>query len=647
MKKIKKIYTLLFAACVAMGSVSCTDYLDKAPGSDIDPVDPYKNYTNFQGFMEQCYNCIPALAGTPNYHGNWNYGEDEYWQPSETRMLSNAIDQGNYWAWNDVLYSPFHAGNGSPTGYENNNKGNLWGMAWYGIYTCNLGLSNLDKLTDATQEEKNIIAGQLYFFRGFFHFQIMQYWGGIPYIDFLIPSDAVFNYPRLTYQEDADKVAADLQKAVDLLPLDWDKTTVGKQTLGKNKFRPNKIAALCFLGKNYLWAGSPLMNEVSKNGDNANFKNVNNYDKDYCQKAAEAFGEALKLNKQAGLYELAKMENYTDLFYTLEQGEKIPGMKEVIFYENANNKNWVWNEVTDFRPTSLIQSGIKVCPTANYVDYFGMANGKPIKDITKKDPDSGYDPEYPFKNRDPRFYSDFIYDGVKCVKNGSKVDGNDTTQYASLFTGGIPYTDQKTQTYRQTSKGSGTGYLLKKFCDPYRNDYDDGGARAKAMVVHMAMIRLADVYLMYAESVAQGYGDFNASSKAFNLKALAALNIVRERAGIDDVADEYLQSMDGFMSELRRERAVELAFEGHRFTDLRRWLLIDKAPYTTKSAVYFDRASDQSKTDRYDNPQRGHVLNLKEEPLIVRQFTTKHYWFPFLRKDCNIYPEFKQNPGWK
>lgn len=622
---------MLFAAGVALTSVSCKDYLDKAPGSDIDPVDPYKNYTNFQGFMEEAYNCIPALASTANYHGCWNYGEDEYWQPSETRMLANAIDQGNYWAWNTVLYSPFHTGHGGTTGENRDNKGCLWGNCWYGIYKVNLGLENLDKLTDATVEEKRLIEGQLYFFRAFFHFQIMQYWGGIPYIDFLIPSDAMPNYPRLSYQECADKVAADFQKAAELLPVDWDKTTVGKQTLGKNKFRTNKIMALAFLGKNYLYAGSPLMNKVS--GGDAN------YNKEYCQKAAEAFGQALKLCKESGLYELADFDHYMDLFYTYDQGSKLPGMKEVIFYENPSNTSWVWNQVTDYRPTCLIQSGIKVYPTANYVDYFGMANGKPIKDITKKDADSGYDPEHPFKNRDPRFYDLFIYDGVKCVKTGSKVSGPEV-QYASLYTGGKYRTNTP-------AKDCFTGYLLKKFCDPYRNDYDDDGARAKAIRVNLGMIRLADVYLMYAESVAQGYGDFNKSSNAYNLSALAAVNIIRNRAHVGDIADEYLTSMDGFMSELRRERAVELAFEGHRFNDLRRWMLIDKAPYTQKTAVYFDRAADQKDDDRYDDPQNNHVLNLTEKPLITRQFTEKHYWFPFLRDDVEMYPEFYQNPGWE
>ena len=125
----------------------------------------------------------------------------------------------------------------------------------------------------------------------------------------------------------------------------------------------------------------------------------------------------MKLNKEPGLYQLSSYENYMNIFYTYDQGYKIPGEKEAIFYENSSNNNWLWNQVTDYRPTSHSAGGIKVYPTANYVDNFGMANGKPIKDITKKDADSGYDPEYPFKNRDPRFYDLFIYDGVMCVKS--------------------------------------------------------------------------------------------------------------------------------------------------------------------------------------------------------------------------------------
>jgi hypothetical protein len=125
-----------------------------------------------------------------------------------------------------------------------------------------------------------------------------------------------------------------------------------------------------------------------------------------------------------------------------------------------------------------------------------------------------------------------------------------------------------------------------KFTSQYCNDWD--GYRENNNMV-LSLIRLADVYLMYAEAVAEGYGSATATAKDYTMNAVTAVNKIRERAGVGDVADEYLTTLDGFMSELRRERAVELAFEGHRWTDLRRWLLLDKEPYTEESRVFRPR----------------------------------------------------------
>jgi hypothetical protein len=97
------------------------------------------------------------------------------------------------------------------------------------------------------------------------------------------------------------------------------------------------------------------------------------------------------------------------------------------------------------------------------------------------------------------------------------------------------------------------------------------------------------------------------------------------------------------MSEVRRERAVELAYEGHRFNDLRRWFLLTESPYTLKKAVEFDRAlTTFDKTD----PSQNKVLNLREVVLVERKFSNKHYWLPLKVKDVSMYPEFYQNPGW-
>lgn len=621
-KTINKLFLAsAFTFSGIVGMTSCTDYLNKAPESDYAENDPYKNFTNFQGFTEELYNCIPVVSNS-EYHTCFNYGEDVYWEPQETRLQSLNVDNGDFWGWTTAYYGYPRSG-GSAGTTTRRDKGDLWTNAWYAIRKANLGLANLNNMVSGTEEERNLIEGQLYFFRAWFHFMIMEWWGGMPYIDTVLPSDESPTLPRLTWQECAEKCVADFDKAASLLPVDWDETTAGKVTLGKNNMRINKIMALAYKGKTLLWAGSPLMN-WSSGGERE-------YNVELCKRGADALGEALALTEQTGRYKLADFSEYNDIFLLHNSNGTINGLKEAIFQENLldYSSRWRWNMINDFRPQSIESSGIKCFPTANYVNYFGMQNGYPINDMTVADPESGYDPQYPWKNRDPRLYKVIMFDGMKFKSSGG-AGGS-----VELFTNG------RESEEKDSKKGCFTGYMNSKLCPQLMNTID-GYKENNIMVLNL--MRLADVYLMYAEATAVGYGSPQSKASTYSLTAVDAINKVRDRAGVEHVLDKFLGSTDDFMSEVRRERAVELAFEGFRFMDLRRWMLLTQSPYTLKTKIEFDRADPNNYN--YDAPEENPIKNLREVVLLERQYTDRHYWYPLPRKDVNIYEGFNQNPGW-
>ena len=626
--KNKIIYILTVFFFSGFTFTSCTDYLDRDSDSVLSEEDAFKNFNNFQGFVEVMYNVIPDIA-KHNWVSSFNWGDDEVITTGNGEYLMGyAIDGGNYRSYINkgdcFLDRPWAVGQRPNSSGERFDKA-LWGGSWYAIRQANIGLEALQKglLKDATQEERNFIEGQLYFFRAWFYFQLTTYWGGLPYIESVLASDAQFNLPRESYQENAKKMAADFQRAADLLPIDWDNTPAGSRTKGNNAFRPNKIWALSYLGKCLLYAGSPLMQNGGENDNRS-------YNADYCKRAADALGKVLTMVEGGQTqYALVSFDKYSTLFYTKEQNWLMPGGTEAIMRSPTYGADSYWRQMNSYQLSYICDGdGIILCPAANYVNYFGMANGLPLNDSN-----SGFSNSQPWKDRDPRFYNNFIYDGVKMIKAPS--DERKVYQYANLYEGG--------NSSDNPSKTSRTGYFNYKFIPLGANKDDSDYGYGKATHLHLSWLRLAEVYLLYAEAAAQGYGSPTGKSPTFTKNAIEAVNVIRERAGVSGVADSYTSDLEKFMGEVRRERAVELAYEGHRFNDLRRWKLLTVYPYNIKTTQKFDRAEAFNPET---SPQERKVVNFREEIVTQRNLSGKHYWLPFKTDDVTMYPEFNQNPGW-
>lgn len=651
-----KIKTLMLTGCVslALGTSlsSCQDYLDKEPDSTVSADDAFANFRNFQGFVEEIYNCIPDKEKC-NYCPSWNWGDDEIFNPEADNKMTHQVDLGNFRAWEST--GNWLKRDGSSTSTNKFDHG-IWNHAWYCIRKCNLGLQNIDKFVTGSAEEKKLIEGQLYFFRAWWHEELMEYFGGMPYVDTFLGDNAEQRLPRLTYQECADKAAADFRKAADLLPINWDKTSAGLATQGKNELRINKIMALGYLGKTYLWAASPLMKNGAQAGASKNGKTYD-YDQEYAKKAAEAFGELLSLvetgQTQYALAEFKYSDIYnhersadanscfSDIFYTKKQNWKMPGTVEAIFRgpsADFNGSNWNTSKVFGPKVQKVVaHDNVIHQPTANLVEAYGMANGEPIYLVENGqyvlNPKSGFDPKHPFKNRDPRFYHDIVFDGFKYL-NGTPGQYADL-QYCQLYTGG---------NMRPVANASRTGYFIQKLvphtCNEVDKDYDWGSA----LHCYLPYMRLADIYLMYAEACA-AFGGATGKSSNFGKTAEDAINTLRERCGAGHVAPEFVADSHKFMDEVRREREVELSFEGFRFCDLQRWLLLTEAPYNQKFSQEFDRVESADFYKNHD-PKDAEVANYRRKLILTRNFDAKHYWFPLPIKETQISSEFKQNPGW-
>ena len=609
MKKIiTKIKTTIVFVALTGGFLlgGCQKYLDQAPEAAVNAADAFKNFASFQGFVEGCQNQVVDVSR------NTDFGDADL--ADETRRtfpscLGVNFDNGDYWGWQSAYGSYFGRTNTTQdkmTDPLSPATKSIWYGGWYGIRRANLGLANLDKLVDATQEEKDLIKGQLLFWRAYFYFTLIREWGGFPYLDKALEPTEEMKYPRLNYLQTATKADADFAEAAKLLPLNWDNIASGKKTLGNNRQRLNKIMALAFQAKNLLYAASPLMNKESTG--NAT------YNVELCKKAADVFAQVINTCDQTGVYTLQPWATYSDIFYRVSPSRYLPGGTEVIFNSPMYSVDTDGRKKNAWGPSAygFIAQTISVC--ANYVKYWGMKNGLPIDD-----PASGFNPADPWSNRDPRFYKTIVVDGDKMAN--STAAGAD--QFAQFYNGGR----------HRTTATCITGFYSNKYWGLTCNKFDLGWSNNQ-LQWQVPILRLADVYLMYAEAVLQGYGTPQSSAPGC-ITALDAVNKIRQRATVPGLDPKFTASKDAFMEQLVVERAVELSFENLRWNDLRRWLKNGDPRYMDKTELLFDR-----------NPVTQKPINIKERLIIQRAVSEKHNWLPLPLNQVTLYKEYKQNPGW-
>ncbi|MCF8378476.1 MAG: RagB/SusD family nutrient uptake outer membrane protein [Bacteroidales bacterium] len=588
---------LIIAGLMLMGIWSCEEYLDKVEASDITEEDVFGTYITFQGFADQMYDLVVAYNNQTN-NCSYNYGDHVV--ANASGMPAYQWDVGNYWAWYTNSKTIF-------TGGDNEDEG-LWSGSWKGIRIANLCLKNIDYLSEATDEERDLLMGQAYFFRAFFHWEIVRAFGGMPYIDMVLEPSDNMKLERLSYHESTERIVEDLDKAIALLPKDWDETETGGQTIGANRGRATLGSAMGIKAKALLFAASPLMNNESTGSGFV-------YNTELLEQTVETAHKFLKLADE-GYYALEPLSTYNNIFYTLDG--TVPWRTEIIW----QRVQWIgktgYSGYKNQGPGRLFMGGrlgqVQNCeaPTENLIELFEMhSSGLPISEG-----DAGFDPAHPWDGRDPRFYKTILTDSTRWVKT---LPVSDPKAYLQLYNGGLD----------RGAQGSLTGYMVKKFWPYGVNSVD---ADWQKFMFRCPILRLADIYLIYAEAANELYGPTAVPTinGETGMTAVEAVNIVRTRAEMPDVDSRFTTDKETFSERIRVERSIEFCFEGHRWHDLRRWHIGHLPEYKTLYGLDFNKEH----------------TSFSKTKILDRVFIEKHYWMPLKRDEVLLYEGYYQNPGW-
>ena len=240
-KKILIILGLVF-------SFSCEDYLDVEPDAVVSEEDVFSTFINAQGFVEEMYSLVVSYEQQGHTFQDFLLGDDGF--VDRPTKASGDIDAGrfydvirdNFIYLNNHYNSSYGSTGANSANVENNNTFNRQRPGVYdgslrAIRKANIVINNVeseanggrDLMVNATQAEKDVILGKAYFFRAFFHNEIMKFWGRYPYIDKVLVDDFAIQRPD-TYKEVALRANEDYKKAIELLPLDWDNQPYGQRT---------------------------------------------------------------------------------------------------------------------------------------------------------------------------------------------------------------------------------------------------------------------------------------------------------------------------------------------------------------------------------------------------------------------------------
>lgn len=641
MKTLKnKITTLVAGTLVLIGAsvatVSCNKYLDIVPDDGIATVDMSFNMRSTAiKWLYSCYSFLPAdgnfdadpamLGGDELWSSMW---ETTIWHP-EMQRIAFGQQSAN-----------------APISY-------IWGSMYQAFRYCNTLIERIDEVPDIPRWEKEQWVAEAKVLKAYYTFQLIRRFGPVVLIHESLPVSADVDEVKV-YRDPIDEC---FDFCLDLI----DEALPGlpaKEQSREEWGRITKPIAATIKAKIAVYAASPLFNGNKDMQTLVDNRGIRLFPDKTEQQIAERWTYAVQACKEAiDLCHEASKELYyyrgslranPAIIKELDLRELLTDdwNDEDIWMNTQSGSYGYWSSRQDRTSVKLnpeqfpdiVIRGDYVYVPMKIADQFYTKHGLPVENDRER---AGVDPtairrvtgdevwqmkedyqtaEFNF-DREPRFYADLGFDG-------SLWFGPNRNNPAP---GEIPYVS------RGRNLSALSGYHCKKYSSWEMRIVSQNSWSSPAY--QWPILRLADLYLLYAEAINEAEGP-NGPNSADMFKYI---NLIRERAGIPSVQESwdeysnapgYYKSQLGMREIIQRERLNELAFEGQRFWDLRRWKTAPaeyaKGIYGWNSAKMSNRALYYKKVEIYDVPP----------------FRVRDYFWPIATSDIDVNPNLVQNLGW-
>jgi len=616
----KIIHTVILSCALCLCGCS---WLDINPETGLDESEVFSVWDNYKSYFEYVYDGTTnsektsLKLGYPAYLDAWNlrFSWTSLTDMSDTGRLvrAHSIKAGTLGATASMFTTDLER---RPISYS----------MFKVIRICNKAIANIDKVRNIPSEsDREDILGQAYFVRAYAHFVLCRYFGGMPYLDKALEAGDDWDIPRMSSYDTYVRCAEDFDIAYE----HFEKAGKVRRDSAPgqpghlnapDQAKPNGVAAKSMKARALLYAASPLSN-VNGQSD--------------WESAALACAEALDiaLDNSYELLPAAQWQNnFINSRYTNEQ-------IWAYVFPTAVAKDATWSSIYTYAMSNYSNASGD-CPTQNFVDMFETIYGEPL--VTEEDrsaaSDAGhYNEQNPYAGRDPRLDMTVLHDGS--VVSGCK-------------TGVNFYYDPSTRTYPGTkiegasssrffgnewgsndTKGmTNTGYMVNKWWD---------GKFNKSYNRTDPLIRLAELYLDYAEAVNEAYGP-DGKAGELELTAVQAVNAVRTRAGMPGVLDGFTSDKDTFRERIHNERTVELAFEGHHYyLDIRRWKTAPQTMTRTLTGMYVEKVAVSGEYPLGRRFERRAIPSNRQA-----NWKDAMYYLPFPVEEMNKMKNFVNNPIW-